>query len=649
MNEPASQGELRMKAPGAAYHKIRSLEVTGGFLQGLKVEFRDSLNCIIGGRGTGKTTVLEAIRYALDRMPDPNLDRSRYQAIEKLLQSNLGGGTVKVRIDTSEGASYTVVRGFGEAPLVTNEEGKPVDINIGKDIIFGVDIYSQNQIEDIANDAFFQLQLIDKFIHPEIDELERQIRDTTKALEGNAGKLLDARKSIDDLTEGTRELPDISEKIRGFEKAEEGGAGEALRKEHGLKSFRAREMQVVEAIRSLYSGGVDGLGGVVQDLKQRFEDAFDADFATAPNREVVESIRDGAETAIETVERHVEAARAVLRSAQGELKGLQAQFVERHALQEKLYRELVEKHEQERVKGVERTRLEQRHADLKAKEKKLQEKKAALAALHEEREKLRARLSDLRDQRYQLRLRVADRLNKHLSPMIRVRVEQFGNMDEYRNLLIHSMKGSGLRYASIVDRAVERIPPTELASLVQREDRATLERELDLDADRATRLIIQLKDKSEIFAIETVELHDRPILELKDGEDYKDSASLSTGQKCTTILPILLIESERPLLIDQPEDNLDNAFVFETIVQSIGEVRGRRQLIFVTHNPNIPVLGDAARVFALRSTGRSATVENAGSVDEVAQQIMTILEGGRVAFEARRKRYGRPVPDGKEG
>jgi ABC-type bacteriocin/lantibiotic exporter with double-glycine peptidase domain len=141
------------------------------------------------------------------------------------------------------------------------------------------------------------------------------------------------------------------------------------------------------------------------------------------------------------------------------------------------------------------------------------------------------------------------------------------------------------------------------------------------------------------------ELHDRPILELKDGEDYKDSTSLSTGQKCTTILPILLMESERPLLIDQPEDNLDNAFVFETIVQSISEVRGRRQLIFVTHNPNIPVLGDAARVFCLSSTGRSGRVENAGTVDDVAAQIMTILEGGRAAFDARQKRYGRPVPE----
>ena len=76
----------------AAYHKIKSVELTGGFLQGVKLAFGDGLNCIIGGRGTGKTSVLEAIRYALDRMPDPHGDKARYQAIEKLLDHNLGGG-----------------------------------------------------------------------------------------------------------------------------------------------------------------------------------------------------------------------------------------------------------------------------------------------------------------------------------------------------------------------------------------------------------------------------------------------------------------------------------------------------------------------------------------------------------------------------
>jgi DNA repair exonuclease SbcCD ATPase subunit len=628
----------------AAYHKIKSVELTGGFLQGVKLEFGDGLNCIIGGRGTGKTSVLEAIRYALDRMPDPQGDKARYQAIEKLLDHNLGGGSVRLEIETAEGTTYTVTRGRGETPLVSNADGKPTEINIGKDIVFGVDLYSQNQIEDIANDAFFQLQLIDKFIHREIDDLERDIREATKALEANATRILDARKAIGDLTEATRELPDIAEKIRGYEKADQGGAGEVLRTGHEQRSLRSRELHVVGNVDALYATALEALALVQRELRQKYEDAFDVDLASSPNRDLIERMRDGAQTAIEAVDRGLAAASMQLRTAHAELAPLQAQLTERHAGQDKAYRELVDRHEQERVKGVERTRLEQRFVDLRARQKKLAEKTAALAALDGEREQRRAQLSDLRDRRFQLRLAVADRLNQDLAPMIRVRIEQFGNMDEYRDLLNQSMKGSGLRYASIVDRAVDRLPPAELAAMIQREDRAGLERELDLDADRATRLIIQLKDKPELFAIETVELHDRPILELRDGEDYKDSSALSTGQKCTTILPILLVESERPLLIDQPEDNLDNAFVFETIVQSLSGIRGRRQLIFVTHNPNIPVLGDAERVFALRSSGRAASVASEGSVDDVAQDIITILEGGRAAFEARRKRYGRPVP-----
>ena len=627
------------------YHKIKSVEVTGGFLQGVTLQFADGLNCIIGGRGTGKTSVLEAIRYALDRMPDPSVDRKRYDAIEDLLEHTVGSGTIRVRLETRDGVEYEVTRGLGEEPLVTDANGAQSKFSIGRDIVFGVDLYSQNQIEAIANDAYFQLQLIDKFIRNEVDDIESQLREVTHELGANANKVLEARREIADLTDATRELPDVAEKIAAFEKAEGGGEGDGLRNERESRTRRIQEEHVVTAVASIFPGALDAVGRVALDLRRQFASAIDVDLSGSPNVALVEQARDSVRTTIAEIERHFDAVREQLRAADASLKPIREKLLEQHALQDKAYRELTDKHERERVKGVERTRLEQRHLDLKSKEKRLAERREALAELERARDTHRARISELRDRRFQLRLDVAERLNRQLAPMIRVRLEQFGNMDEYRNLLNQSMKGSGMRYASIVERAVERIPPPELAAMIQRDDRAGLERELDIDADRATRLIIQLKDKPELFAIETVELRDRPIIELKDGDDYKDSSALSTGQKCTTVLPILLVESEHPLLIDQPEDNLDNAFVFETIVKSLAEVRGRRQLIFVTHNPNIPVLGDAERVFALRSTGRAATVANAGTVDDVAAEIMTILEGGRAAFEARRKRYGRPLPE----
>lgn len=611
------------------------------------MDFSDGLNCVIGGRGTGKTTILEALRFALDRMPSQTVDRRRHESIEKLLQANLGTGSIKLELETADGILYSVTRAFGEAPLVANADGKPIDIRIGNDMHFGVDIYSQNQIEDIANSDYFQLQLIDKFIQKPLDDLERQIRELTKLLEMNGQKIIECKKVIGDQREATRELPDITEKIRGFEHADGGAQSEEMRKGHEGKSLREREIQLVESLRVSYQHSASALNTGVLDVKRRFADAIGQDFSTSANRDIIAKAKEDAQLALEKMQSHVDEAVDVLRGAEAALKSLQFALSELHALQEQGYRALLDKDEQERAKGLERTRLEQRFSDLKAKERILTDAKASLETLYKERDGFRAQLSDLRDQRYRLRVGVADRLNERLKPMIRIQVNQFGNRDEYRNILNQAMKGSGLRYTSIVERAAERLPPVEFASTIQREDHATLVRELDIDADRATRLIIQLKDKPDIFAIETVELRDRPVLELKDGEDYKDSASLSTGQKCTTILPILLVESERPLLVDQPEDNLDNAFVFETVVQSIKGAGLKRQLIFVTHNPNIPVLGDAARVFALRSTGRAATVANAGTVDDVAQEIVTILEGGYAAFEARRERYGRPVPKTK--
>jgi hypothetical protein len=136
----------------------------------------------------------------------------------------------------------------------------------------------------------------------------------------------------------------------------------------------------------------------------------------------------------------------------------QSALAELHALQEQAYRALLDKDEKERAKGLERTRLEQRYTDLKAKEKVLTDAKADIEALYKDRNSCRGQLSDLRDQRYRLRVEVATRLNERLKPMIRIQVNQFGNRDEYKNVLNQAMKGSGLHYASI-RRARGGTPP----------------------------------------------------------------------------------------------------------------------------------------------------------------------------------------------
>ena len=124
--------------------------------------------------------------------------------------------------------------------------------------------------------------------------------------------------------------------------------------------------------------------------------------------------------------------------------------------------------------------------------------------------------------------------------------------------------------------------------------------------------------------------------------------SLSTGQKATAILLLLLLESNSPLVVDQPEDDLDNRFITESIVPIMRTEKLRRQFVFSTHNANIPVLGDAELILGLDVSGDAETgqaniaTEHMSSIDSrpVRELVEEILEGGKDAFEMRRSKYG---------
>jgi ABC-type cobalamin/Fe3+-siderophores transport system ATPase subunit len=89
---------------------------------------------------------------------------------------------------------------------------------------------------------------------------------------------------------------------------------------------------------------------------------------------------------------------------------------------------------------------------------------------------------------------------------------------------------------------------------------------------------------------------------LRGRPNFKDASDLSRGQKCTALLPIFLARRDNPLIIDQPEDNLDNHFIFETVVNAVQRMKRRRQMIFITHNANIPVLRNLFRAWRGSST-----------------------------------------------
>ena len=115
----------------------------------------------------------------------------------------------------------------------------------------------------------------------------------------------------------------------------------------------------------------------------------------------------------------------------------------------------------------------------------------------------------------------------------------------------------------------------------------------------------------------------------------RDFSQLSLGQQQSILLSIMLFsKSTVPLIIDQPEDNLDGEFIYKTLVRSLRSVKEQRQVIIVTHNANIAVLGDAELIVPLRASSEYAVVRDRGSIDNPATKdlVCTILEGSRRAI-----------------
>jgi ABC-type Na+ transport system ATPase subunit NatA len=170
--------------------------------------------------------------------------------------------------------------------------------------------------------------------------------------------------------------------------------------------------------------------------------------------------------------------------------------------------------------------------------------------------------------------------------------------------------------------------------------------------DEASMILERLGEAPIKWALERAALHDLPRLQvtraLSDGRGgtrylHRDFAKLSLGQQQSVLLALMLSsESGRPLIIDQPEDNLDGEFIYTTLVPVLRRAKERRQVIIVTHNPNVAVLGDAEQILVMKAFNDRGEIVARGSIDhsETCDAACAILEGAREAFLRRAKMYG---------
>ena len=245
--------------------------------------------------------------------------------------------------------------------------------------------------------------------------------------------------------------------------------------------------------------------------------------------------------------------------------------------------------------------------------------------------------------------RAAARVSRQLAGRVRVRVTYAGDREPLLELLRSEVGG---RLAETIE-ILRDTPQISVASFASawRNGASELVKEFGIPQSQADRLATAGRES--ILKSEELELPHTTQIELNLSPDatspnWQRLDDLSTGQKATAVLLLLLLESEAPLVVDQPEDDLDNRFITESIVPTMREEKRRRQFIFATHNANIPVLGDAELIVGLQATGEAGTgrgsvrTARVGSIDNKDVRDLTeeLLEGGRTAFEMRRMKYG---------
>lgn len=639
--DPGSRIRLNSQQAKIPIGKVLSMKVFGGYLDGVHVDFSDHLNTVIGGRGTGKSTLLECLRYALD-LPPKGKQASKLH--DEIIKENLGRAAGRLELvvvsSAQNGKKYTVSRRYSEPPMVRDLDGN-VSTLLPRDLLPGIDIYGQNEIYELAHDETSRVQLLDRFLPHDGDQEARSAEVHQRLIE-NQRELVQSLSDLDDMKAQVDRLPKLQEQLRGFEEL---GIKEKLAK----SSLIARERVVAKGAAE----GMEALERALADFHGSMPDlAFINDEALEglPDTVQLAAIRMTLKSVRREFEGHISAMVDSLKEASGQLSLQQTtlmQAIEEHETElEKALRTLPSaagKSGQEVGAAYRRLMVDiERIKPIKA---KLSIHESQCGTLKQERLNRLAELSDLRGQRIQSLQTAAKRLNKRLDGKLKVEIVPEANRSPLLKFLLGCrLEGVGEKRLAWIEDS-ETISPLSLAQSIQNGP-ADVQKNWEV-----TQMVAEALTKlqpSQLMELEALELQHRVDVYLNVAHGQADPvfrplSKLSTGQQCTAILHMLLLENDDPLLMDQPEDNLDNAFIAERIVSELRDAKTSRQFLFATHNANIPVFGDAEwiGVFTSVENRGSLGLEAQGSIDVpvIRDQVASILEGGRDAFIQRKEKY----------
>jgi ABC-type cobalamin/Fe3+-siderophores transport system ATPase subunit len=615
----------------SAIPRVLGMQVNGGFVDSCTFHFSDNLNCFIGGRGTGKSTALRSLAFGLG-------------INDEFEQHENCPDNVVIYCEDADGVRYRYERLQGHEPAVQAKEDQSIT-EVPADA-FRVEFYGQGELAEVAKDPLKNPTLLQDFLdrHIVLEDLAQREGTLLEELRQSSAQLIPLEATAAQLPAKKGALKEIDKKLQV---AEAGRLKEVVALQTRLAAEKSLCVTVGE-IQKIYQTGLS-LANFKRDYAALVTTAG-ALTGDAHCEPFLAKLRDSLAAAGAFLDAEQAVINAELKKRAADLNAAVAGLRLRHAVIDQQLNGRIAALQKQGLSGDLRglNELVRQRTLLQAEISRIEGQAPQLMQLRSARQELLMSLATVRTERMERRKGQLAVINKNLRQTIEdyainLYYEPSGITDDFLKVVTDGMHGTYFQ-EDAARQLCSKVTPSELAQLLSSRDVAALEK---LVGDAwAAEFLTRFQMLNLLHRLEITSKPPKPIIKvLTKGTAPKPIpvTQLSDGQKHTILLTIaMLAESNLPLVIDQPEDDLDNAFIFKSVVSTLRGIKERRQVIVVTHNANIAVLGDSELILPMRRNGDKGEVVDRGSIDrsETRVAVQNILEGGELAFRKRKEIYG---------
>ena len=603
---------------------LKSITFTTGKWKNKKISFNPGMNNLIGIRGSGKSTLLETIRYALDIPIGNNSHEPKYK--EGLVQNFLGsGGKMEVEMIDRNGRTYISDRIYGESPTlfeVGTDGERELQYSLKSSAIINKPLYyGQKDLSDIGGETSTE-DLINKLMGEKLNSIKQEI-------DAQSSKIISLISDLHKVNKQLSQKEEIEAKKAAIEKDME------IFKELEIDKKLNKQIEFNKD-----SNRFDGLiafeGKLIEEIDSIYKEYFSsfANYTSYESKENPELLKQAYESFARFQQTFQSLAEIVkrLQTEGANLQKLKKSFSEKY---EELKEEFSEIKRNINLPNIEADTYVKLSKDFDLQIAKLNEIKKLGDRKTTLRNNLTQALAQLRalwHKEFQSEKEEIEKLNKDQST-IQIEIKFKENKEKFKEFLKSYVRGSGLQ-SNLIENITDNYP-----------DLIEIYNDFSVEGSKINTICsggsnlqnFKSKFSENLNEFLTYRVPDKFTIFYK-GRPLQEH---SLGQRASALIIFILTLRENDLIIiDQPEDDLDNQTIYLDVISELKKLKNQTQFVFATHNPNIPVLGDCEQLISCKYNNNLIDTK-IGSIDnkEIQKNIVDIMEGGDEAFNQRKVIY----------